>query len=85
MVQQDNKLRILLETDAPYMVPANIYPSLPATAKGKLPLCHSAMIPWSAEFVADCVNQVLGEGGQKWDADRVMKVAEENARIVYGV
>jgi TatD DNase family protein len=43
------------------------------------------MIPWTAEFVADCVNQVLDEGGQKWDADKVMRVAEENARVVYGV
>jgi TatD DNase family protein len=69
--------RILLETDAPYMVPANIYSSLP-TVKGRLPLCHSAMIPWTAEFVA-------GVAGEGWDAERVIKLARDNARKVYGV
>lgn len=70
-------LRILLETDAPYMVPANIYDTLTAV-KGRLPICHTAMIPWTADFVAN----VAGEG---WDADRVMKEARDNARRVYGV
>ncbi|KAF7377503.1 hypothetical protein MSAN_00172400 [Mycena sanguinolenta] len=53
---EDKKLRILLETDAPYMVPAPIYTSAPfvdGEGKGKkLPLCHSGMVPWTAEFVA---------------------------------
>ncbi|KAF8327698.1 hydrolase, partial [Amanita rubescens] len=71
-------LRILLETDAPYMVPATLYDSLPPLKGAKLPLCHSAMIPWTAEFVAN----VAGPG---WDAERVMREARENARKVYGV
>ncbi|EPQ52929.1 Metallo-dependent hydrolase [Gloeophyllum trabeum ATCC 11539] len=70
-------LRILLETDAPFMIPANLYSSLPAL-KGKLPLCHTAMIPWTAEFVAG----VVGEG---WDTEKVMKEANENAKKMYGV
>lgn len=71
-------LRILLETDAPYMVPANVYDVLPPLKGAKLPLCHSAMIPWTAEFVAN-----VAERG--WDTERVMRVARENARKVYGV
>ncbi|KAH6897718.1 hydrolase [Coprinopsis sp. MPI-PUGE-AT-0042] len=71
-------LRIVLETDGPYMVPANLYESIPAIKGKKLPLCHTAMIPWTAQFIAN----VAGEG---WDADRVMRVARENARFIYGV
>ncbi|KAF8968551.1 hypothetical protein BDZ97DRAFT_1915998 [Flammula alnicola] len=41
-------LRILLETDAPFMVPANLYDDLPAIRGKKLPVCHSAMVPWTA-------------------------------------
>ena len=58
-----SRLRILLETDAPYMVPSNIYPALTAVDapfKGQLPLCHTAMIPWTAEFVSDVI-------GGEWD------------------
>ncbi|KAF8551963.1 Metallo-dependent hydrolase [Imleria badia] len=69
--------RILLETDAPFMVPSNIYASLPAL-KGRLPLCHTAMIPWVAEFAAG----VVGGG---WGPADVMLRANENARAVYGI
>lgn len=74
----NSPLRILLETDAPYMVPANLYNSLPELKGKKLPLCHTAMIPWTAEFVANVA-------GEKWDVEKVMKEARENARKVYGV
>lgn len=80
-------LRILLETDAPYMVPANLYDDLPAIKGKKLPVCHSAMVPWTAKFVANVANGGAGlvqtEG--RWTADEVMRVARENARKVYGV
>lgn len=69
--------RIILETDAPYMVPSNLYASLPGF-KGRLPLCHTGMIPWTAEAVAE----VAGEG---WNADRVLKLGLDNARKVYDV
>ncbi|KAA1478797.1 hypothetical protein DENSPDRAFT_845921 [Dentipellis sp. KUC8613] len=69
--------RFILETDAPYMVPSNIYSSL-TSFKGRLPLCHTAMVPWTAEFVANIA-------GERWDTDRVMKVARENAAKVYSV
>lgn len=85
-------LRIVLETDAPYMVPSNLYAALPLLrGKGKLPLCHTGMIPWTAQFVAE----VLGAGdagderkegdGHSWDAERVLRVAREGARRVYGI
>ncbi|EDR07064.1 uncharacterized protein LACBIDRAFT_299432 [Laccaria bicolor S238N-H82] len=72
-------LRILLETDAPFMTPGNLYASLPASLKGKkLPLSHTAMIPWTAEFVA-------GVAGEGWDVDKVMREGRDNARNMYGV
>lgn len=73
-----SSLRILLETDAPYMVPANLYNSIPELKGKRLPISHSAMIPWTADFVAG-----LTEG--KWDAERVMIEARENAKRVYGI
>ncbi|KAI0058157.1 Metallo-dependent hydrolase [Artomyces pyxidatus] len=77
MAAQTETPRIILETDAPYMIPANIYGSLP-TVKGRLPLCHTGMIPWTAEFVAD----VAGTG---WDTDRVLKIGRINAQSMYGL
>ncbi|KAI0312093.1 hypothetical protein OF83DRAFT_1176966 [Amylostereum chailletii] len=71
--------RILLETDAPFMVPANLYGALPPAVKNaRLPLSHTAMIPWTAQFVAEV-------SGGKWGVEEVMKLGRENARIVYGV
>lgn len=103
-------LRILLETDAPYMIPANLYTSLTSPdMKGKrLPLCHTGMIPWTADFIAGVLNDAYLEGcgadeavkvagigveekargmevDSKWDAERVMQVARDNARAVYSV
>jgi TatD DNase family protein len=76
--EPDKPLRILLETDAPDMVPANLYESLPEIKGKKLPLCHTAMIPWTAAFVA-------GVTGERWDANKVMADSRENARKMYGV
>jgi TatD DNase family protein len=90
----DIALRILLETDAPYMVPSNIYPaiaSLGTASRGKLPLSHASMIPWTAAFVAETANTACSDGGGsgienvKWDVPRVLRVARENARRVYGI
>ncbi|KAF8749135.1 TatD related DNase [Rhizoctonia solani] len=54
-------LRILLETDAPYMVPANLTKHQQQTmglkSNARMPLCHAGMIPWTAEFVASAANQ----------------------------
>lgn len=75
--QNPDSLRILLETDAPYMIPSNIYSTL-ESMKGRLPLSHSAMIPWTADFLVN----ILGEN---WNADKVLRVARDNARNVYGI
>jgi TatD DNase family protein len=69
------------------MVPSNLYTALPLLGgKNKLPLCHTGMIPWTAGFVAE----VLGAGeerkeGEGWDAEKVLRVAREGARRVYGI
>ncbi|KAJ3513074.1 hypothetical protein NLJ89_g3150 [Agrocybe chaxingu] len=86
-------LRVLLETDAPFMTPSNIYAE-PALKGKKLPISHSAMIPWTAKFVAEVVNEALGrrkeDGGEPketemvWSTDEVMRVSRENARKIYG-
>lgn len=76
-------LRILLETDAPFMTPSNIYSSL-KDVKGRLPISHSAMIPWTAEFVANVANETATEG-EKWDTLRVMREGRANAKKMYGV
>jgi TatD DNase family protein len=77
MFTQSPSPRVILETDAPYMVPANLYSSLP-TVKGRLPLCHSAMIPWTAESVATVA-------GERWDVERVLELGKNNAHRVYGI
>ncbi|KAG6908217.1 hypothetical protein DXG01_005689 [Tephrocybe rancida] len=75
----DAPLRIVLETDAPFMTPANLYKSPKfKAAKGKLPLSHTAMIPWTAAYVA----RTAGSG---WTVECVMREARENARVLYGV
>jgi TatD DNase family protein len=87
----DANLRILLETDAPYMVPSNIYAAIPtlgsSSRAGKLPLSHASMIPWTAAFVADVANSALPESytGARWNVSRVLEVARVNAGRVYGV
>jgi len=89
-----NALRIILETDAPYMVPSNLNDSVPAMKNKRVPLSHSAMIPWTADFVAQVANSAIQNGEQGgeeekeldiWDVERVMKVGRDNARKMYGV
>ncbi|KAL5501228.1 hypothetical protein ACEPAH_9615 [Sanghuangporus vaninii] len=75
-------MRIVLETDAPYMVPGNIYKALPELKSGtRFPICHTAMIPWTADFIAS----VAKDAGSDYDRERVMREARENAKKVYGV
>lgn len=87
LTSQDPNPRLILETDAPYMIPSHLYGSLKGV-KGRLPLSHTAMIPWTAEFVAGVANGVGVEGkeeGTEWDTDRVLKLCRENAKKMYGV
>jgi TatD DNase family protein len=61
------------------MIPANLKPqTLTLNSGQRLPLSHSGMIPWTAEFVANIA-------GGEWDANRVMDVSRANAKVVYGV
>ena len=78
MVTSDIRPRILLETDAPFMVPSNLYNSIPEIKGSRLPLCHTAMIPCVAEYTA-------GKVGGPWNAAKIMRRANENAKTVYGV
>ncbi len=87
----NSNLRIVLETDSPYMVPNNVYEDISLKGK-KLPICHSGMIPWTAKFVARVANEgsnsaagVENPQTSVWDADRVMAVARENAKTMYGI
>ncbi|KAL0057351.1 hypothetical protein AAF712_016012, partial [Marasmius tenuissimus] len=65
-----------------YMVPANIYASLSSLSGNRLPLSHSAMIPWTADFVSEVLKEGEADG---WDSKKVLEVGRENARKVYGV
>lgn len=87
LTSQDPNPRLILETDAPFMIPSNLYGSLKGV-KGRLPLSHTAMIPWTAEFVAGVANGVRVEGAEnakEWDTDRVLKLCRDNAKKMYGV
>jgi hypothetical protein len=52
---------------------------------------HRDMIPWTAKFVAGVANEgnattdVENIQISVWDADRVMAVARENAKRMYGI
>ncbi|ORY88824.1 hydrolase [Leucosporidium creatinivorum] len=81
-------LRLVLETDAPYMLPSTMGPpsSFGMTSKQKLPFAHSAVLPWTAAFVAKVLNErEMPEGEAPWTTEDVLRVARENARKVYGV
>ncbi|PVG02415.1 Metallo-dependent hydrolase [Serendipita vermifera] len=79
-----SQLRIVLETDAPYMVPANLYDSLalPGGKSNRLALSHSGMIPWTAGFVADVVNE---SEENRVDANDILEISRSNARLIYGI
>lgn len=72
-----NHRQILLETDTPYMVPANVYGALEPN-QSRLPFSHLLMIPWMAEFMVG----IMGEG---WDAERVLDVVRDDAKSIYRV
>ncbi|CAG8531854.1 8122_t:CDS:2 [Paraglomus occultum] len=66
--------RFLLETDAPYMIPAKLNRN--RRTHEKITVSHSGMIPLVAEKIA----QLRGI-----NVDDVMKAARENAREMYGI
>ncbi|GAA5823245.1 hypothetical protein JCM3770_000095 [Rhodotorula araucariae] len=79
-------LRILFETDAPYMPPANMAnKQLGMTSKQRFPFAHGGVLPWTAEFVAKVLNENKSEGDERWTTVDVLRQARENARLCYGV
>lgn len=80
-----DRLRVLLETDAPYMMPTSLYKSVPALkSAAQMMLCHTGMIPWTAEFAAEKLVESEGEDSG-WTTERFMTDAREGARVVYGI
>ncbi|KAG8953122.1 hypothetical protein FRC04_003070 [Tulasnella sp. 424] len=78
-------LRILLETDAPYMVPGNLsVQSLGLKPGARLPFSHSGMIPWTAHFVAEAATEAAG-GAASWSAEDILRIGAENAQRMYGL
>ncbi|KAK4051935.1 hypothetical protein OIV83_002640 [Microbotryomycetes sp. JL201] len=78
-------LRILLETDAPYMIPSNMGPPTSLGMKGgqKLPHSHSGMLPWTASFIAQILNENRTE--DLWTTQDVIRVARQNAAKIYKI
>lgn len=72
-------LRLLLETDSPFMTPLNLPTSeLGIKSTRSLATSHSGMIPYTAQFVAETA-------GEPWTTSEVLRVCRENARKMYGV
>lgn len=72
-------LRLLLETDSPYMLPTNLpVKEIGVKTARSLATCHSGMIPFTAEFVAE-------QAGNGWTTEEVITACRENARKMYGV
>ena len=83
--------RMLLETDAPFMTPKNIYPWMKKTRPGpegkkRFEVSHAGMIPFTAELVAGLVNEgkAAREEGSI-DVEHVLNITTSNASKVYGI
>ncbi|CAG8555426.1 4528_t:CDS:1 [Ambispora leptoticha] len=66
--------RILLETDAPFMIPSKLNRN--RRSNEKVSVCHSGMIPFIAEKIAEIKGVEIGE---------IMRAARENTRNMYGI
>ncbi|GAA6002174.1 hypothetical protein JCM10207_003109 [Rhodosporidiobolus poonsookiae] len=79
-------LRIVLETDAPFMVPTNLpTKEMGMNSKQRFPFSTPPVLPWTAEFVARVLNEGKGDDERKWTTVDVLRQARENARKLYGV
>lgn len=73
------------------MIPSNIYRDLRGLPSGsKLPISHTGMIPWTAEWVSkvatEAANQLTTNGDTTgWTVERVLNEARDNAKRVYGI
>ena len=79
--------RLLLETDSPYMTPSPVHSAIKDAVKklaaeggkqksssAKVRTCHSGMIPWTAQWIADVKGLSIGE---------VLEQTSINARTMY--
>lgn len=78
-----HRFRWILETDSPYMAPANL-PRAEMGLKGsqRVPHSTSAMLPWTAAFVAAEASKV---DGVELSVEDVFRASRHNARFIYGV
>ncbi|KAK7208547.1 TatD family [Myxozyma melibiosi] len=74
--------RLVLETDAPFMVPNSLMKNANRAKMGIYAVSHSGMIPATAEKIVEC----LREGGEDGvTVEDVLRITTENARRVYGL
>lgn len=78
------KLCADIPRQAPFMIPSNLGPPTSLGMKGgqKMPFSHSAMLPYTAAWIAKVLNE-REEG--VWSTNDVLAVARDNARRVYGI
>ncbi|KAF9556552.1 Metallo-dependent hydrolase [Agrocybe pediades] len=81
----ESSLRILLETDAPFMVPTNVQNHLPAAKRKKLPLSHIEGEELVEAASSSNVEGAQAVAGSMLDAETVMRISNANAWKVYGV
>lgn len=70
------------------MIPSNVYRDIPRPTTGasaKFPLSHTAMIPWTAEWVAKAAQEVNETTCEIWNAEKVLDIGKQNAKIVYNI
>ncbi|GAA6038934.1 hypothetical protein JCM8097_000581 [Rhodosporidiobolus ruineniae] len=79
-------LRIVLETDAPYMVPSTLpTKELGITSKQRFPFSIASVLPWTAEYVAKVLNEGKTDEERKWTTVDVLRQARKHAAMVYGI
>jgi TatD DNase family protein len=78
VVKQTPLERLLLETDSPFMTPNNVLKAIKGLGgkSTRLNVCWSAMIPWTAEWVANI---------KGISVEKVLEVTSLNAERMYGI
>jgi TatD DNase family protein len=75
-----------METDAPYMVPTTLpAKELGMTSKQRFPFSTASVLPWSAQYVAQVLNEGKGDDDRKWTTVDVLRQARKNAALLYKI
>lgn len=84
--------RMLMETDSPFMTPRNIHSWLKKTrskeeGKKRFAFSHSGMIPFTAELVAEWINEGRQTRGEeaRTDVEEVLEMTRKNAEKIYSI